>query len=68
MLFRSPYDTERMADIIRLAFEMPAPERRERMRHMRAVVRSRNVYRWAADIVADVAAVRPPGDRALSVR
>ncbi len=32
---------------------MPATEQRERMRLMREIVRSRNVYRWAGQMLLD---------------
>jgi trehalose 6-phosphate synthase len=64
-LLVNPYDVEETADAIRAALEMPAAERARRMSRMRAVVRDHNIYRWAgqllgelARIPADVAAVR----------
>lgn len=43
----NPYDIERMADTIKMAIEMPAAEKRERMEKMRVIVAKNNVYRWA---------------------
>jgi trehalose 6-phosphate synthase len=57
-LLVNPYDVEQLAEAIRAAIEMPAGERRARMRHMRRIVREHNVYRWAADLVSDLAEVR----------
>ncbi|OFW27780.1 MAG: hypothetical protein A3H97_07855 [Acidobacteria bacterium RIFCSPLOWO2_02_FULL_65_29] len=57
-LLVNPYDTEQLAEAIRTAIEMPADERRRRMRCMRRVVREHNVFRWAADLVSDLADVR----------
>jgi trehalose 6-phosphate synthase len=37
---------------------MPHPEQRERMRLMREIVRSRNVYRWAGQMLLDAAQLR----------
>ena len=37
---------------------MPATEQRERMRLMREIVRSRNVYRWAGQMLLDAADLR----------
>jgi trehalose 6-phosphate synthase len=54
----NPYDTEQLAEAIRFAIEMPMEERRIRMRHMRREVRTHNVYRWAADLISEVAEVR----------
>ena len=43
-----------MADAIRVAFEMDAGERRRRMARMRGHVRERNIYRWAALLLAEL--------------
>ena len=63
-----PYDTEELAGSIHHALEMAPGERLERMRNMRAVVRERNIYRWAANLIGELCAVRteaePPGVRA----
>ena len=37
---------------------MAPHERLDRMRRMRAVVRERNIYRWAANLIGDLCAVR----------
>jgi trehalose 6-phosphate synthase len=37
---------------------MPAGEQRERMRLMRDLVRVRNVYRWAGQMLLDAARLR----------
>jgi trehalose 6-phosphate synthase len=58
-LLINPYDIEQMADTLRIALEMPAEDRRARMRRMRHTVRNRNVYRWAADLISELAEVRP---------
>jgi trehalose-6-phosphate synthase len=57
-LIVNPYDTEQMADALRLALEMPAPERQQRMAHMRRTVADHNVYRWAAQLIGELADVR----------
>ena len=51
----NPYDVEGMADAIRAAFEMDASERRRRMARMRGQVRERNIYRWAALLLTELA-------------
>ena len=56
-LLINPYDIEQMADTIQTALEMSPDERRTRMRRMRRTVRNRNVYRWAADLISDLAEV-----------
>lgn len=57
-LIVNPYDTEQMADTLRIALEMPAAERRERMARMRRTVSEHNVYRWAAQLIGDLVDVR----------
>jgi trehalose 6-phosphate synthase len=47
-----------MAEMIRRALEMPAEERHARMQRMRRVVREHNVYRWAAELISELAEIR----------
>jgi trehalose 6-phosphate synthase len=54
----NPYDLEEMAEALRRSLTMNAKERRERMQQMRAVVRDRNVYRWAANIITSLSRLR----------
>ena len=60
-LIVNPYDTAQMADAIDRALSMPEREQAERMIQMRHVVRENNVYRWAADLVGELAQVRLNG-------
>ncbi|MGD0497430.1 MAG: trehalose-6-phosphate synthase [Bryobacteraceae bacterium] len=64
-LLINPYDTGELADSIRRALEMEPRERLERMRRMRAVVRERNIYRWAANLIGELCAVRTEAEPAL---
>ncbi len=57
-LIVNPYDTHGMADALAAALNMPAAEQRARMRLMRDLVRQRNVYRWAAQMLLDAARLR----------
>ena len=57
-LIVNPYDTEELADSIHRALEMSPEERRLRMQRMRTVVRERNVYRWAGNLIGDLCEVR----------
>ena len=57
-LIVNPYDTEELGDSIHHALEMSPEERRLRMQRMRAVVRERNVYRWAGNLIGDLCEVR----------
>ena len=54
----NPYDTEESADAIHRALEMAPEEKRARMARMRAYVREHNIYRWAGDLIAELAALR----------
>jgi len=57
-LMVNPYDTHAMGRALEQALMMPASEQRERMRLMRDVVRVRNVYRWAGQMLIDAARLR----------
>jgi len=54
-LLVNPYATDHFAEAIKEALEMPVEERQRRMRRMRVVVQENNVYKWAADIVTEMA-------------
>ena len=54
----NPYDIEQLAESIRRALEMSPEERRARMKRMRRTVREHNVYRWAADLISELAEIR----------
>ena len=54
-LIINPYDIRSMVEAIEEALLMPEEEQRERMRLMREIVRLRNVYRWAGQMVLDAA-------------
>ncbi len=58
-LIVNPYDTESLADVLRLALEMEPEQRRARMQNLRRVVRERNIYRWAGSLISDLAELRP---------
>jgi len=57
-LIVNPYDTHGMAEAFLQALRMSAAEQRDRMRLMRELVRERNVYRWAAQMLLDAARLR----------
>jgi trehalose 6-phosphate synthase len=57
-LIVNPYDARSMVDAIYQALVMPEEEERERMRLMREIVRLRNVYRWAGQMLLDAADLR----------
>jgi trehalose 6-phosphate synthase len=57
-LIVNPYHTHEMGEAMHRALVMPAAEQRARMSLMRALVRSRNVYRWAGQMLLDAANLR----------
>ena len=59
-LIVNPYDIEELADTIHKALTMSQAEKTERMRRLRTVLKERNVYRWAANIVRTLAQLRLP--------
>jgi alpha,alpha-trehalose-phosphate synthase [UDP-forming] len=61
-LIVNPYDTELIADSIHTALEMPAAEIERRMQSLRRTVRDYNIYRWAANLISELAELRlaPP--------
>lgn len=65
-LIVNPYDTQGMAEGLDTALKMSSTEQRDRMRLMRDMVRQRNVYRWAAQMLLDASLVRKR-ERILSV-
>jgi trehalose 6-phosphate synthase len=54
----NPYDTEELAQSIHRALEMSPEERRMRMQRMRAMVRERNIYRWAGNLIGELCEIR----------
>jgi trehalose 6-phosphate synthase len=57
-LIVNPYDTSAMAAALERALLMPSQEQRDRMRLMRELIRERNVYRWAAQMLMDASRLR----------
>ncbi len=57
-LIVNPYDIEEMADAIALALRMEPAERTGRMRRMRAIVREHNIFRWAGELIGQLARLR----------
>ncbi|MDP3296983.1 MAG: trehalose-6-phosphate synthase [Thermodesulfovibrionia bacterium] len=54
----NPYDIEAVADAIYLAITMEADERSERMKRMRTVIKEHNIYRWAGNLITELARLR----------
>ncbi|HMN37906.1 MAG TPA: trehalose-6-phosphate synthase [Hyphomicrobium sp.] len=57
-LIINPYDASSMGEALHEALTMPPAEQRERMRLMREQVRTRNVYRWAGQMLRDASKMR----------
>ncbi len=56
----NPYATEQFADAIHQALTMGDDERRFRMRHMRGIVQSNNIYNWAGRIMMNLMQASTP--------
>lgn len=54
----NPYDTEQLGNAIHQALEMDSRDRHARMQRMRRVVREHNVYRWAGNLIGELAEIR----------
>jgi trehalose 6-phosphate synthase len=57
-LIVNPYDPHGLGEAMHEALTMPMDEQRARMRLMRALVRERNVYRWAGQMLLDASDLR----------
>lgn len=54
----NPYDIEASADAIKDALEMPPDEQKHRMKQMRRMIMSNNVYSWASAILRTMASIQ----------
>jgi trehalose-6-phosphate synthase len=54
----NPYDIEESADAIKAALEMTEEQQQLKMKQMRRMVMSHNVYSWAAGILRAMASIR----------
>ena len=63
----NPYDTDELAHAIHKALSMPEEEQITRMRWMRTVVRENNVYRWAENLISELAGIRLESPSVLNV-
>jgi trehalose 6-phosphate synthase len=54
----NPYDTEELADAIHRALAMSPEEKRARMVRMRTYIREHNIYRWAGNLISELASLR----------
>ena len=65
-LIVNPYDIDQTADAIHVALTMGEAEQRARMERMRQTIHERNIYRWAADLVSELARLRPAREPKVS--
>ncbi len=56
-LIVNPYDIEETADAIKEALEMPKEQQQHKMKQMRRMVMSHNVYAWASSILRSMASI-----------
>ena len=54
----NPYDIEQTADAIKTGLEMPKEQQQHKMKQMRRVIMSHNVYSWAAGILRTMASIQ----------
>lgn len=54
----NPYSTEEFADAIKFAAEMSQEERKNRMENMRKIIKEKNIYKWAGDIITELTALK----------
>jgi trehalose 6-phosphate synthase len=57
-LIVNPYDMDEVAEALHDALVMSAADRAQRMARLRRQVREHNVYRWAGNLIEELAAVR----------
>ena len=65
----NPHARADFAETIRIALEMHLDEQKRRMARMKAQVAENNVYRWAADLISEMAhsAEEKPNERSKMV-
>jgi trehalose 6-phosphate synthase len=63
-LIVNPYDIESTADVIRVAMEMGADERRARHRALLAIVKKQNISAWCQSFLAALSRAPSPDDPA----
>ena len=54
----NPYSIEDFANSIKLAADMPLPEKKRRMENMRKIITDNNIYRWAGNIITDLTTIK----------
>lgn len=56
-LIINPYDTERSAEAIKTALEMPIELQQQKMKQMKRLIMRHNVYAWGASILRTMASI-----------
>jgi trehalose 6-phosphate synthase len=51
----NPYATDEFAEAIKKAVDMQSSERSRRMKKLRQTVNENNIYKWAGDIISELA-------------
>jgi trehalose 6-phosphate synthase len=54
----NPYDIEQSADAIKAALEMPQEQQYQKMKQMRRMIMSHNVYSWASGILRTLSSIQ----------
>ncbi len=57
-LIVNPYDIGQTSEAIKYALEMPKDEQHKRMSQLRETVKNNNIYRWAGELVGQLAQIR----------
>ncbi len=65
-LIINPYDIGQTSDSVKQALDMPLDEQKHRMRNMRSVLKDKNVFKWAADIVGELTQMRLAGPQKVN--
>jgi alpha,alpha-trehalose-phosphate synthase [UDP-forming] len=50
----NPYDTEELADTLKIALEMPKEDRKQRIKKMREIIMNKDVYQWAGTFIENL--------------
>jgi len=61
-LIVNPYDLEQLADAMHFALVMDPSDRSARMHRLRQAVKEFNIYRWAANLITELAQIRLESD------
>ncbi|MFH0763917.1 MAG: trehalose-6-phosphate synthase [Candidatus Omnitrophota bacterium] len=54
----NPYSIEEFANSIKLAADMPRPEKERRMKNMRKIITDNNIYKWAGNLITDLTTIK----------